>query len=441
MAQLSESRVVGEVGHIADTNALHRKANYVFDVMDFGAVGDGVADDTAAIQAAIDAATGAGVPADSTLKFSNAVYLPPGTYKITAPLTAVSIQGFHFIGSGMEVTFIRPEGTFDTCLDLDGLAYGRIGGFTIRSNATHNLDSAIKLEWTSAASRSTTFIEFFDIFIRECTVRAGFSMAVDSPGVQVDSITFDNCNVNGAWTAGENTDWQRGFELGNGTAGNVLLYRIRDCAVGKWKRGVSVDSTNMLWDGGSIASNETDFWFSGAATSVQSIRHIRSEGSEFFITDAGVDSNDANLTIQDVDFKCNKLVSPYHFIKWGTGGSLTLINVRTADDTGKTPKLQINTSGKITATMIGCATRTAPASFIVDQASGTYNAIFIGWLDREADSLTRFLMQGDDGDVETYTPTNVSTDRAYDADTVVVAELADIVGTLIADLQTIGLID
>ena len=39
-----------------------------------------------------------------------------------------------------------------------------------------------------------------------------------------------------------------------------------------------------------------------------------------------------------------------------------------------------------------------------------------------------------------YTPTNVTPDRAYDADTVVVAELADIVGTLIADLQAAGII-
>lgn len=39
-----------------------------------------------------------------------------------------------------------------------------------------------------------------------------------------------------------------------------------------------------------------------------------------------------------------------------------------------------------------------------------------------------------------YTPSNVSTDRSFDADTVLVAELADVVGTLIADLQSIGLI-
>jgi len=44
------------------------------------------------------------------------------------------------------------------------------------------------------------------------------------------------------------------------------------------------------------------------------------------------------------------------------------------------------------------------------------------------------------GSTAAYTPTNVTTDRAYDADTVVVAELADVVGMLITDLQALGLV-
>lgn len=39
-----------------------------------------------------------------------------------------------------------------------------------------------------------------------------------------------------------------------------------------------------------------------------------------------------------------------------------------------------------------------------------------------------------------YTPTNVTTDRSYDADTVLIAELADVVGTMIADLQAKGIL-
>jgi len=39
-----------------------------------------------------------------------------------------------------------------------------------------------------------------------------------------------------------------------------------------------------------------------------------------------------------------------------------------------------------------------------------------------------------------YTPTNVVTDRSFNADAVVISELADVVGTLIADLQNIGII-
>jgi len=40
----------------------------------------------------------------------------------------------------------------------------------------------------------------------------------------------------------------------------------------------------------------------------------------------------------------------------------------------------------------------------------------------------------------TYTPTNVSTDRSYDADSTSEAELADVLGTLIADLQAKGIL-
>ena len=64
-------------------------------VFDYGAVGNGVADDTTAIQAAVDAANALG---------GGTVYLPQGDYKITAPITIYS--NIRFIGAGGTSTTI-----------------------------------------------------------------------------------------------------------------------------------------------------------------------------------------------------------------------------------------------------------------------------------------------------------------------------------------------
>jgi len=45
------------------------------------------------------------------------------------------------------------------------------------------------------------------------------------------------------------------------------------------------------------------------------------------------------------------------------------------------------------------------------------------------------------GTPPTYSESNVTTDRTYDANSTTTAELADIVGTLIADLRAMGLVD
>jgi hypothetical protein len=52
----------------------------------------------------------------------------------------------------------------------------------------------------------------------------------------------------------------------------------------------------------------------------------------------------------------------------------------------------------------------------------------------------RVLTVADRRSAQIYTPTNVSTDRAYDANATTIDELADVLGTLIADLQAIDVI-
>lgn len=128
------------------TGAVARSATSKFgdvvSVKDFGAVGDGVADDTAALQAAITAANG------------KIVYVPAGTYKITSslswsPLATAShyASSIRIMGDGIERTIINnlvngpafsitsaaSAGSFEATLG------GFIEGMTItRSSTTSN---------------------------------------------------------------------------------------------------------------------------------------------------------------------------------------------------------------------------------------------------------------------------------------------------------------
>lgn len=86
-----------------------------------------------------------------------------------------------------------------------------------------------------------------------------------------------------------------------------------------------------------------------------------------------------------------------------------------------------------------------------------FNAVFAGTTDWNITGLTGGVYIGTGVDLRVggnvgfydtapvaqsaaYTPTNVTTDRAYDANATTTAELADVLGTLIADLQATGLI-
>jgi hypothetical protein len=89
--------------------------------VDHGALGDGIADDTAAIQAAVLAAASSGA----------VVYFPPGTYKVTGTITvgAISLQA----SFGATIKH-KPTNDNSDCLVINGLNGGRtkISGLQIK---------------------------------------------------------------------------------------------------------------------------------------------------------------------------------------------------------------------------------------------------------------------------------------------------------------------
>jgi copper chaperone CopZ len=102
LASTGGAGLVGYVG--SGTGAIYRtvqsKLRDVVNVKDFGAIGNGIADDTAAIQAAINAVSGGGE-----------VSIPAGTFKITDTLSvtgqAVRIRGYGAFASKLEMTALN----------------------------------------------------------------------------------------------------------------------------------------------------------------------------------------------------------------------------------------------------------------------------------------------------------------------------------------------
>jgi hypothetical protein len=127
-----------------------RYAEDVVNVKDFGAVGDGVTDDTAAIQAALDA----------TLAIKKPLYIPAGTYIISGEIDITDTCSV--IGDGSRQTVLKPADSYSGWVMRVNDAWrnsGSTGGESPATNDTLDLDvvtSAVKLEGFSIQGNRST---------------------------------------------------------------------------------------------------------------------------------------------------------------------------------------------------------------------------------------------------------------------------------------------
>jgi hypothetical protein len=106
---------------------------------------------------------------------------------------------------------------------------------------------------------------------------------------------------------------------------------------------------------------------------------------------------------------------------------------------GSTPALQLGNAADIIMFSDNFSTQVLR----VDGATGDF--VIAGSVEIDGNlnhdgSLVGFFGVAPAARPTTYTVTNLSTDRAYDANATTTAELADVLGTLIADLRTMGLV-
>lgn len=130
----------------------------------YGAIGDGVADDTAAIQAALDdLATGIHSPT---------LYIPSGTYKVMSTLTLIGIEGISIIGESPDTAILRWAGSNDgNVLWLDGVSYSRVCRLTFDGNGMAGALIDQSLQQSLGGTRQfDTGNEYADLILKDAQI-------------------------------------------------------------------------------------------------------------------------------------------------------------------------------------------------------------------------------------------------------------------------------
>jgi len=139
---------------------INEKLEEVVSVKDFGAIGDGVTDDTNAINAAC--------------ALARSVYLPAGTYLITRPINLTaknngggSNNGRRFFGEGVNITIIKAETNGYPAIDLTGSSHASVSDLWVQASQTPSSGRTLaNIGIVNRRGSSTTFTSFchFNIY-------------------------------------------------------------------------------------------------------------------------------------------------------------------------------------------------------------------------------------------------------------------------------------
>lgn len=178
----------------------------VFNVKSYGALGDGANDDTAEVQAAIDAAEAAG---------GGVVYFPKGTYLMSAQLT--STEAIALLGDGQQLSILK---------------WNASGGITHTGGSTAT-PTGRKIFYAKGLS----FIADF----------AGAGTAIDLNYTVVSGsvsklVSIVDCEFNKSNTAG--TYWNRSIDMENARDTEIIQCNFRGNQTSRVMEGIRINGGN-----------------------------------------------------------------------------------------------------------------------------------------------------------------------------------------------------
>lgn len=283
-------------GGATPTGAINRPINLklaeMVSVKDFGAVGDGTTDDTTAIQAAINASTN--------------VYIPAGTYKVTATLVLQS-------PNANKMSVITGAGFGYTTLNWAGSTSGSV--------ITNSARSFVKIE-------DIAFVN---------TVAIGTTVAIQSTGGFQDS-TFRSCLFYG---------FQYGIQMGSLVSSDCFFTNIEtnvfySCYYGIYMGGTTTGTSpcNSNWINKNSMTNCTYgiYCIAGGTTNDFSFNDFEGTGNGIYLIgyDNTLINNHFELTGNSINIAAgsfyNFVVDPGHAGTIGTyidnGVGTTVFNTR-----------------------------------------------------------------------------------------------------------------
>lgn len=479
---VSASKALADIGLAADTAV-------VFDVRDYGATGDGSTDDAAAIQAAIDAAVAAG---------GGTVLFPEGTYATTATLT-INSGRINLVGSGIDATVIAYSGA-GVALTIDGGNFCLARDLTITSAGTGCVDVSasaanclsdvferVRLTGPGRGVAGSYCIRFttpgaglgnYFHILSKSYLRAAESLVLTQSGANAQrlahntyssywtgvSLGSDENHIDGGFwhdSAGTPAGTKTvGIDIATGLNYNIAVgvvmepgsdaYGVQTAAA--TGRALVIGMFNVT-DGNNIQSTSVTVW-SEAETRVRNLR-FATDNTEDIGQAAANRPRDLHLA-RRVVIDQGTVVDPRPILLRGSSvasdGIKRFVTVEQSSATSRGVALGYRASGGIVVAgvmislgqQLEVGSEADPDAIVVPNDTTSELAVnrglnVTGDLNHDGSNVGFF---GATPVVQptAYTLTNVTSDKAYDANATTLDEIADVLGTLIADLQSLGLI-